>query len=243
MKKRQCNHQAFIALCSELEATGRKFTREEMGKLCYSNLTLAVIGNAGKAAGKSGDAFAEELTRLAVYSEMTPEELAEAEFCDDHEQHAAFDQAAERRGALPDAKADPEILLYRNMKRLRGNWSGGRGSFYLEEIYRLLPICEERGVLPSGWLKAVEHNADTFDGHFDDGRIMRDGQYAMPEEIVEALGLPQEMAQGVSGNLAKMLGAQPISDRFRGSYEELLDSVLTPVQRIEFQRRCAEEDE
>ena len=58
---------------------------------------------------------------------------------------------------------------------------------HLAWIYVLLPEVETEGVVPLGWCHAVKMNADTFDGEFDDGRIMRDGTMRLPEDVVKAL--------------------------------------------------------
>lgn len=241
---KDCGHVPFRDLRDELESQGRVFTREEMEKLCYGDLMLSWIGNAGKAAGKRKDADAVEEERIARFKSLSPDELDKAIFCDDQEKVRAYGKIAEERGILSDEEASPEILLYRNMTRLRGNWSDGRRSRYLAEIYRLIDVCKQRGELPIAWLVAVKPNADTFDGHFNDGRIMRDGGYHLPEEMVKAMGLPAEMAGGCSGNLAKMLGAVPNKEGgYRGSYEELWERILTPEQRVEFMRPESERDQ
>lgn len=238
-----CSHEDFYKVREPLIAQKKKFSREDMGRLCYSNLMLAVIGNAGEAAGKWEDYEAEAKERLVKYDGLDADALAGAAFCDDHEAYAAFQRLADVRGKLVDEDASPEILLYRNMTRLRGDWSGGRGSDYLKEIYRLVEVCKQRGELPIGWLAAVRLNADTFDGHMNDGRIMRDGGYHMPEEVVKAMGMPAEMAGACSGNLAKSMGAEPNKvGGYSGSYEELLEKVLLPVQRVEFMRRDGRDD-
>jgi len=238
-----CGHTDFGSLCKRLLAEGRKFTLDEMRKLCYGDLILSTIGNAGKAIGRSKDRDAVEKERLDRFRGLSPDALATATFCDDSEAYEAFQRLANDLGPLPDDEASPEILLYRNMIRLRGDWSGGRSSRYLTEIYRLIDVCKHRGELPIAWLAAVKLNADTFDGHFNDGRIMRDGGYHLPEETVKALGLPAEMARGCSGNIAKTLGAVPNKEGgYRGSYEELWERILSPEQRIEFMRLATEED-
>lgn len=232
-----CGHTDFNWLCNRLIAEGRKFTLDEMRKLCYKDLILCVIGNAGKAAGRDKDRAVVEQERLDRFLGLYPDALMTATFCDDSEAYEAFRRLADELGPLPDDEASPEILLYRNMTRLRGDWNGGRSSRYLAEIYRLIEVCKPRGELPIAWLAAVKLNADTFDGQFNDGRIMRDGGYHLPEETVKAMGLPAEMTKGCSGNLAKMLGAVPNKERgYRGSYEELLKEVLTPKLRVEFMR-------
>jgi hypothetical protein len=238
-----CGHEEFGKLRDALEKEGKKFTKAAMKRLCYGDLFLAIIGNAGEAAGQSVDQETEEQERLSRFAGMDADALAEATFCDDHESYAAFQRLADAMGPLPDEAASPEVLLYRNMTRLRGDWSDGRDSDYLKEIYRLVEVCKQRGELPIGWLVAVKLNADTFDGHFNDGRIMRDGGYHLPDEIVKAMGLPAEMARGCSGNLAKAAGAVPNKEGgYSGSYEELLKKALLPEQRVEFMRRSGEDD-
>lgn len=237
-----CGHEEFYSIQQALVGAGKTFTRADMKRLCYGDLFLAVIGNAGKAAGRSEDVEAEERERMKRFDGLDPDAISKVDVCDSHEQYAAFQRLADARGPLPDDQANPEVLLYRNMTRLRGNWSEGRDSRFLKEIYRLIDVCKQRGELPIGWLAAVKLNADTFDGHYNDGRIMRDGGMHVPEDIVKALNLPPEFAKGASGNLAKMLGARPNKEGgYRGSYEELLESVLLPEQRVEFMR-SSEED-
>lgn len=194
--------------------------------------------------GKRKDADAVEEERIARFKGLSPADLDKAVFCDDQKKVRAYGKIAEMKGILLDEEASPEILLYRNMIRLRGDWSDGRRSRYLAEIYRLIDVCKQREDLPIGWLAAVKLNADTFDGHFNDGRIMRDGGYHLPNEMVKAMGLPAEMASGCSGDLAKMLGAVPNREGgYRGSYKELWKRILTPEQRIEFMRAATEEDD
>lgn len=232
-----CGHLEFYDLKNELEKAGKKFTAREMKKLCYADLFVSTIGNAGDQAGRSEDADAEQRLRLERFKGMTADELAKAMYCDSHENYAAFQVLSKVAEKLPDENATPEILLYRNMTRLRGSWSGGRSSPFLKEIYRLIEICKQRGELPIAWLAAVKKNADKFDGHFNDGRIMRDGAYYLPEELQKALGMPKEMTEGCSGNLAKMMGARPVSESgYRGSYEELIEEFLTPDMRVQYMR-------
>lgn len=132
-------------------------------------------------------------------------------------------------------------LLVEAMKNLRGNWSDGRDSEYLDEIYSLLPEVEAEGIVPLGWCKAAEMNADTFDGEFNDGRIMRDGAMLLPEEVVKEFNLP---SINVSGDAAKMIGAKPVERKggYKGSYEELFEEILTPEQKIIFLSELEEEN-
>lgn len=234
---KECGHLEFYDLKKELEKKGGKFTALEMKKLCFADLFIATIGNAGDQAGRSEDAEAEQEVRLKRFKGLTADELDKATYCDSHENYAAFQMLSKALGLLRDEEADPEILLYRNMTRLRGSWSGGRSSPFLKEIYRLIEVCKQRGELPIAWLAAVKKNADKFDGHFNDGRIMRDGAYYLPEELQKAFGMPKEMTEGCSGNLAKMMGAQPVTEGgYRGSYDELMEKVLTPSLRIQYMR-------
>jgi hypothetical protein len=121
--------------------------------------------------------------------------------------------------------------LVEEMKNLRGNWSGGRSSEHLSWIYAWLPLVEVEGIVPIGWLKAVRMNADTFDGHFNDGRIMRDGAMRLPEDVAKTFGFSSGEA---SGNVAKLMGAKSVRREggYRGSYEELFEDILTPEQKI-----------
>ena len=114
--------------------------------------------------------------------------------------------------------------LEQAMRNLRGDWSEKRDSPYLETIYACVAklLKMPTPLLPREFLRAVQQNADTFDGHFNDGRIMRDGRLLLPPEVIKDMKLPEDMKNGVSGNLAKMLGAKPDKpDGYCGTYDEL----------------------
>lgn len=132
-------------------------------------------------------------------------------------------------------------LLVEEMKNLRGSWLGGRSNKHLAWIYALLPEAEAEDKVPIEWCQAVKINADTFDGEFNDGRIMRDGAMRLPEDIAKTFGLPSEE---VSGNVAKLMGAKPIirEGGYRGSYEELFENILTPEQKIIYLSEFFEKD-
>jgi hypothetical protein len=94
-----------------------------------------------------------------------------------------------------------------------------------------LPLAEVEGLVPIEWLKAIKMNADTFDGKFNDGRIMRDGAMRLPEDVAKVFGLS---SGEVSGNIAKLMGAKSIrrEGEYRGSYEELFEDIIAPEQKI-----------
>ncbi len=112
-----CGHEKFGDVRRRLEAEGKSFTAEEMRKLCYGDIEQTWIGNAGKAVGTEADYDLVVGERLARFSGLSPEELAKQTFCDEYEEHTAFQRLALARGPLPDVDASPEILLYRNLRR------------------------------------------------------------------------------------------------------------------------------
>jgi len=118
------------------------------------------------------------------------------------------------------------LLLKLLMEDLRGNW----GFDTLERVELIKTLTTSITTLPKGLLNAILHNAETFDGEFNDGRIFRDGQLELPEEIIEKLDLPGEMKAGVSGNLAKMLGAREVNEgnEFYGTYSEVATFCKLP---------------
>jgi len=114
---------------------------------------------------------------------------------------------------------DEKILLLKMlMKDIRGSWSTPKS-----RIKAIIHLCGTIKTLPTQFLDAVMKNAIDFDGYFVDGRIFRDGQLYLDEETVNSLGLPEEMKQGVSGNLAKLFGAKnkKTKHKYRGTYNEI----------------------
>ena len=78
------------------------------------------------------------------------------------------------------------LLLELLMEDIRGNWNDP-----WERISIIRSLCDEIMTVPSALLGAIKKNADTFDGHFNDGRIFRDGQMFLPEGAVEGFGFPE----------------------------------------------------
>jgi len=114
---------------------------------------------------------------------------------------------------------DEKILLLKMLMRdIRESWSTPKG-----RIKAIIHLCGTIKTLPTQFLDAVMNNAIAFDGHFIDGRVFRDGQMYLDEEIVNSLGLPEGMKYGVSGNLAKLFGAKnkKTSYKYRGTYVEI----------------------
>ena len=112
------------------------------------------------------------------------------------------------------------------MRGLRGNWERGRWSEMLQLLYKELALADIEGLANKQWLAAVKANADTFDGHYNDGRIFRDGQRLMPAEIAKAFGLTPSKGDpdgfvSASGDIAASLGATQV-DRggWYGNYNE-----------------------
>lgn len=114
------------------------------------------------------------------------------------------------------------LLLECLMRDIRGNWSDPKG-----RIREIIKLCGEIVSVPKQLLDAIKKNAKTFDGEFNDGRIFRDGQMFLPEGVVEAMGLPEGMKGGVSGNMATLMGARPVEKDggFRGTYAEIANFI------------------
>lgn len=222
----------FYKLRDELISQGKKFDMESLKLLRYGELNLADIGNALKAACNYSLVEQEENRRLELVENLSFEEVEldknKWNLLDDIYMYYAW----YKRKAKPiNRESTPKWrLLVESMRNLRDDWSRGRDNEHLKKIYELLPDAEAEGIVPIGWCKAVKMNADQFDGNFNDGRIMRDGALHLPKEIASAFGTPQT----VSGNIAKMIGAQYVfrQSGYRGSYEELFEDILTPEQKI-----------
>jgi len=217
-------YEKFYDVLKELESKGKRFDEESLKRISYGDLTLAFIGNAGKTACKDWDLLEKEQQhRINQVKNIPIDILAKDkglwEVLDDS--HMLYAVMRSRTGEPYTSEVAPKWrLLIHYMQKLRGDWSDGRDSYYLEMIYELIPQAIEEGLVPDGWLQAVKNNADTFDGHYNDGRIMRDGDRG-----------------GLSGNIAGALGFNPIEQEsgFYGGYEELFEKVLTPEQMIQFQ--------
>jgi len=235
MNKR--GNMRFNELCNELESQGKKFDIDSLRLLKYGELCLAGCGNAGKAVCKYELIEQEQARRMKLVESLTFEQVEvdknKWQLLDDIKMYYTW--YGMKAKPIKKESVPKWRLLVEAMQSLRGNWSGGRGSDYLIEIYVLLPKVEAEGQVPIGWCKAVKMNADQFDGDFNDGRIMRDGTLHLPKEIAEKFGMPQN----VSGNMALLFGAQYTfkDSGYRGSYTELFEELLTPEQKIMY---CSE---
>lgn len=225
----------FYEIREELIAKGKRFDAESLKLISFRDLNMADIGNAGKAACSFELVEAEKRRRVDIITNMSFEEIendkGKWEILDDISMYYAYYYAKASPMSIRDAPKWK--LLVEEMKKLRDNWSRGRNNEHLKWIYAILPDVEAEGIVPLGWCHAVRMNADQFDGEFNDGRIMRDGALRLPEEVAKAFGLP---ASDASGNIAKLMGAEPIKREggYRGSYEELFEKILTPEQKIVF---------
>lgn len=226
-------YKPFYEIREELIAKGKRFDVESLKLISFRDLNMACIGNAGEAACRFELVEDERKRRVDIITDMSFEDIendkGKWEVLDDISMYYAYYHTKASPVNIRDAPKWK--LLVEEMKNLRGNWSNGRSNEHLANIYALLPDVEAEGIVPLGWCKAVKMNADTFDGEFNDGRIMRDGAMRLPEEMAKAFGLPSGDA---SGNIAKLMGAKPIKREggYRGSYEELFENILTPEQKI-----------
>lgn len=231
MTKRR--YEPFYELTEELIANGKRFDAETLKLVSFGDLVLASVGNAGKAACSSKLVEDERKRRVDAIIDRSLEEVendkGKWEILDDMSMYYAYYNAKVLPICIKDAPKWKRLV--EAMKDLRGDWSGGRASEHLSWIYAWLPLAEVEGVVPIEWLKAVRMNADTFDGHFNDGRIMRDGAMRLPEDVAKVFGL---LSGEVSGNMAKLMGAKSVRREggYRGSYEELFEDILTPEQKI-----------
>jgi hypothetical protein len=234
---RNMQYEQFYDVVKELETKKVHFDAESLKRISYSDLILAGVGNAGKTICEDYKLIeSERQRRLDALNDMTPDDIEKdigkwVRIDDMSMVYELLNRRVENH-KFTEADAPKWCLLTHYMKALRGDWSDGRGSFYLQEIYRLIPLVEKEGIVPLGWVRAVRNNADEFDGYMSDGRIMRDGQLYLDPEIAKAFGLEGTKA---SGDMAKMIGAVPVKqDGYRGSYEELFKELLTPKQKIEY---------
>lgn len=227
-------YMQFYDMVKKLEDEGKRFDKDSLKLLRYGDLDLAGIGNAGKACCHDWDAIkAEQEYRVNAIKDFTPDDIEKDKgvwkIIDDMAHYYAYYRS---KVVKVDKTYWPRWkVLVEAMKNLRGNWSGGRDSEHLAEIYELIPQVIAEGIVPEGWCVAVKANADQFDGEFNDGRIMRDGALHLPSEVASQFGIPGNAA---SGNLAKMMGAESIvrASGYRGSYDELFADILTPEQKI-----------
>ncbi len=229
-------YRNFYELCKELISQGKRFDKDSLKLLTFRDLNLAGIGNAGKAACGFELIEAEQRMRIDAIIDIPTKKVEEDKgkwnILDDITMYYTYYQEkANRIGPILLYKAPKWKLLSDEMKALRGNWSNGRQNEHLARIYTLLPYVQAEGIVPLEWCKAVKMNADTFDGDFNDGRIMRDGRMRLPEDVAKAFGFP---SSDVSGNIAKTLGAiiEKRPGGYRGSYEELFEDILDPSQKI-----------
>lgn len=228
-------YRPFYEMREELIAKGKRFDAENLKLISFRDLNMACIGNAGEAACNFELVEAEKRRRVDIITNMSIEEIendkGKWEVLDDMSMYYTYYYTKASPMSVVDAPKWK--LLVEEMKNLRGSWSNGRNNEHLTWIYALLPEVEAEGIVPLGWCRAVKMNADTFDGNFNDGRIMRDGAMRLPEEMAKAFGFPSGDA---SGNVAKLMGAKPIKREggYRGSYEELFENILTPEQKIVF---------
>ena len=208
-------YRLFNDVVKDLIAEGKKFDAESLKQITFSDLNLACVGNAGKAACSIELVENEVKRRIDMVANMSFEEVendkGKWDVLDDVSMYYGY--YAGKVSPISIRDSPKWKLLVEEMKNLRGSWSGGRNNQHLAWIYAILPEVEAEGIVPLGWCKAVKMNADQFDGEFNDGRIMRDGAMRLPKEIAKELGFPSEEA---SGNIAKMMGARPI--RREGGY-------------------------
>ena len=237
-------YKPFHDIVEELEAKGKRFDAESLKLISFKDMSLACVGNAGKAACSFELVEDERKRRVSIINDMSVKEVesdkGKWEVIDDISMYYAYYYAKASPISIKDAPKWK--LLVEEMKNLRGSWSGGRSNEHLKWIYALLPETEAEGIVPIGWCQAVKMNADQFDGEFNDGRIMRDGAMRLPEDIAKAFGLPSGEA---SGNVAKLMGAKSVRREggYRGSYEELFEDILTPEQKIIYLSKFIEEAE
>lgn len=236
-------YREFYELRDEIVAKGKRFDKDTLKLLSFKDLTLAGVGNAGRAACNFELIEEEEKRRLSFLTNLSFEDVEKDKgkwkILDDINMYRAYYKLKARDIKMSDA---PKWrLLVKAMVDLRGNWSDGRNNEHLAWIYSLLPEVEVEGIVPVGWIKAVKMNADTFDGEFNDGRIMRDGMLRLPEEIAEKFGFPTTNA---SGNIAKLFGAkiQIREGGYRGSYKELFEDILVPENKVIFVSELIEDE-
>lgn len=231
-------YETFKDVRNELEKQGKSFDSESLKRLRFEDIILAGIGNAGKTICPFELCTNEQQRRLNELSKLTIEEIKNdigkwQKVEDINMVYNLMSEKAENKEFSQSNVPKWRLLIY-YMKRLRGNWNGGRKSHYLQMIYELLPLVEKEGIVPIGWCKAVKNNADTFDGQYNDGRIMRDGQIYVDPEINKQFGI--EGSNG-SGNISLLIGGKQIKQEngYYGSYSELFEELLTPEQMVQYQ--------
>jgi hypothetical protein len=228
-------YKPFYEIREELIVKGKRFDVESLKLISFRDLDMACIGNAGETACNCDLVEDEKKRRVNIIVDMSFEEIendkGKWEIMDDISMYYAYYYVKASASQMSIEGAPKWRLLVEEMRNLRGDWSDGRNNKHLAWIYALLPEVEAEGIVPLEWCQAVKMNADTFDGDFNDGRIMRDGAMRLPEEMAKAFGFPSGDA---SGNIAKIMGAKPIRREggYRGSYEELFENILIPEQKI-----------
>ncbi len=140
----------FQKLCEELISQGKKFDVESLKLLSYGQLQFAGIGNAGKAICKYELFDQEEARRLSLVENLTFEQVEEDKnkWCLLDDITMLYAWYRKKAKLIPKNSAPKWRLLVEAMHNLRGDWSGGRGSEYLKEIYALLPEVEAEGQVP-----------------------------------------------------------------------------------------------
>ena len=225
-------YERFYDVRKELEAAGKTFCSVSLKRLRFGDLMLAGFGNAGSTICSHELVQEEEQRRLdEALQGLVLENLDGVEWEDGSMRYAAYRRFAPERMNYYDGSV--AVRLYWVTTCIRGHWRDA--SERLDIVRELCTQALQEEVLPANWVLACRKLADeVFDGHFNDGRVFRDGCMIMDDEIVEALGLPEQFASGVSGNLAKMLGAKKICHRgSSGSYEDIWEHHMTPLERAE----------
>ena len=92
------------------------------------------------------------------------------------------------------------------MQGLRGNWSNRRDSDMLRILYEEIELAKDENIADKNWIAAVKQNADRFDGEFNDGRIFRDGQRYIDEDIATEIGISKSPGdpEGLASALQKI---------------------------------------
>jgi hypothetical protein len=234
----------FYEICDDLIKKGKNFDTESLKLLKFTDLILAGCGNAGKAICKDYKLIENEKERRMIQFDDIPLEKLEDIAEDKSMLYSLCYRRAEKLGSwkINDMPFWCQLTYY--MKKLRGDWSEGRQSFYFKKILELIPKAKEESLIPIGWIEAVKETANEFDGHYSDGRIFRDGgSYYIPKEIRQSLNLPVDMTKG-SGNLASYFGFKTPKDQgFYGGYEELFEKYLTPQQRLLYMKKVEDDED
>lgn len=237
-------YRKFYELRDELIAQGKKFDLDTLKEISFKDLELAGIGNAADASCNYQLIKEEKKRRMVPIIGLSFEDVEKDKgkwnILDDSDMYWTYYKMKSK--PIKIAETPKWRLLVKAMIDLRGNWSDGRDNIYLKKIYELLPEVEVEGIVPLEWCKAVKMNADTFDGEWNDGRIMRDGRLKLPENVAKSFGFPTTDA---SGNIAKIFGAkaQVREGGYKGSYTELFEEILTPEQKVIFIAELLDDNE